>query len=120
MRRPLAALGTTALVITSSLGLTLGTAGAAHASREYCQAMFGSYEPLLYQGITGYNLEVQELQCKLNSWKPSLALVEDGKFGPATRDAVVRFQAFAGLEQDGVVGWYTWSSLDRWCNYLQT
>ncbi|MFJ5552672.1 peptidoglycan-binding protein [Streptomyces sp. NPDC093225] len=121
MRKPLVALGTTALLLASSLTLTLGSASDAAADgRAYCKAMFGSYEPLLYQGIQGYTLEVQELQCELNYWRPSLNLAQDGKFGPATRAAVVTFQKFAGLDPDGKVGWYTWTKLDAWCNYLET
>lgn len=38
-------------------------------------------------------------------------LQEDGIFGPATRNAVIAFQRFAGLQADGIVGPATWSAL---------
>lgn len=35
----------------------------------------------------------------------------DGEFGPATRDAVIKFQQLAGLLDDGEVGGETWAKL---------
>lgn len=37
--------------------------------------------------------------------------VIDGKFGPATQDAVMNFQNAYGLVCDGIVGPNTWASL---------
>lgn len=58
--------------------------------------------PVLREGSSG--AAVRELQARL-------ALTQDGKFGPATRRAVVAFQADAGLLADGVVGSVTWHAL---------
>jgi murein L,D-transpeptidase YcbB/YkuD len=38
----------------------------------------------------------------------------DGSYGPATRDAVKKFQKLAGIAQDGYVGPITWSKLIYW------
>jgi len=37
----------------------------------------------------------------------------DGEFGPATEEAVLRFQETSGHEQDGRVGSLTWEALER-------
>jgi peptidoglycan L-alanyl-D-glutamate endopeptidase CwlK len=55
--------------------------------------------------------DVRTLQGLLN--KLGNRLVVDGKFGPATRDAVVDFQNQAGMTPDGVVGDETWNALQQ-------
>ncbi len=62
------------------------------------------------QGVSG--LEVVELQKLLNSlgFGP---LVTDGKFGPLTRAAVIKFQLANGLVGDGIVGPLTRAVLNK-------
>ncbi len=76
--------------------------------------------PTLSQGKRGE--AVKTLQRKLNrefkrgsffnspdDFKPLLK--EDGEFGPLTRNAVIDYQAWTGLQVDGIVGPQTWGSL---------
>lgn len=65
----------------------------------------GSSKPTLRQGATGPY--VTEVQTKL-AVRPV-----DGKFGPVTRAAVVRFQTVKRLKADGIVGPQTWAALDQ-------
>lgn len=113
MRKSVVRLCAASLALTAGLGLGAGTAVSAHADTsqflEYCKAMFGSQEPLLYQGVDDM-LSVQALQCELNAWGANLT--QDGKFGPNTYNEVVWFQQVYHLQVDGVVGYYTWRALD--------
>lgn len=59
--------------------------------------------PVLQQGAQGP--AVKAVQTLVGG------LVEDGIFGPATHEGVVRFQATHGLAQDGIVGLHTWGAL---------
>ena len=67
----------------------------------------------LQQGSRG--TEVQSLQYYLafigffNDSLPEIAI--DGVFGPATRNAVLAFQRYYGLSQDGIVGRDTWNKI---------
>lgn len=45
-------------------------------------------------------------------------LVEDGYFGDETDTAVRHFQQHVGLNQDGVVGRYTWISIFALANVI--
>lgn len=57
---------------------------------------------------------VLTLQKCLNNVRPSSTsprVVEDGRFGPSTTEAVIAFQRSSGLVQDGIVGPRTWAAL---------
>ncbi len=54
---------------------------------------------------------VRAVQTALNRAGANPQLNIDGDFGPATRAAVLAFQAAHKLEADGVVGEYTWDAL---------
>lgn len=59
--------------------------------------------------------KVSQLQYMLNvmaEYVPSIPSVAvDGIFGPRTQEAVIAFQRFAGLPEDGLVGPQTWNAL---------
>lgn len=63
--------------------------------------------PTLREGSIG--LPVNRVQALLNI--AGAGLVQDGKFGPRTENAVRRFQDRNDLAVDGIVGRYTWSKL---------
>ena len=63
--------------------------------------------PLLNRGAKG--ADVQRLQERLNAHGTTVAV--DGDFGPATEQAVRRFQQARGLGVDGKVGPETWAAL---------
>lgn len=69
---------------------------------------FQEYRKTLRQGSEG--TLVFELQSMLNVH--GIVLTMDGKFGPATRSAVVAFQHMRQLVEDGVVGPATWTALE--------
>jgi peptidoglycan hydrolase-like protein with peptidoglycan-binding domain len=66
---------------------------------------------LLSQGVSAHTAlrygirgsEVQKMQQRLIDLK-ILSGRADGRFGPATRSAVIRFQKLKGLKQDGIAG----------------
>jgi peptidoglycan hydrolase-like protein with peptidoglycan-binding domain len=67
-------------------------------------------EPILQQASQG--APVLDLQRLLNTkLTPSPRLAPDGKFGPHTRAAVVRYQDENWLVSDGIVGPSTWNAL---------
>lgn len=63
--------------------------------------------PTLKNGASGE--DVKKLQTLLK--KNGASLTVDGKFGPATEEAVKRFQEAHGLKADGIVGSQTWEAL---------
>lgn len=83
---------------------------------------FGSYSsyiknrpvakrPLLREGKKGE--AVHALQLRLIVTKFALPGSADGTFSVSTRDSVIAFQKYVGLEADGVVGKKTWKALDK-------
>lgn len=72
-----------------------------------------AFSKVLQQGNRG--TEVQALQYYLNfiaffnDALPDISV--DGIFGPATRDAVLAFQRYYGLTQDGIAGRDTWNRI---------
>ena len=67
--------------------------------------------PTLQEGSTGP--VVNSLQTLLTSGAPGQWITTpqgiDGDFGPHTKAAVVAFQAWGGVAQDGIVGDQTWA-----------
>ncbi|WNZ07230.1 peptidoglycan-binding domain-containing protein [Streptomyces sp. 11x1] len=55
-------------------------------------------------------------QCYLNLSMSGDNLTVDGRFGPNTRLATVRFQQCAGIDDDGAIGPVTWPLLRSWAN----
>jgi peptidoglycan hydrolase-like protein with peptidoglycan-binding domain len=71
----------------------------------------GGPMPTLQQGATGP--VVSSLQTLLTNGAPGQWITTpqgiDGNFGPHTKAAVVAFQAWGGVAQDGIVGDQTWA-----------
>lgn len=65
---------------------------------------------MLSMGSKG--LRVREVQSLL--LRAGHAIKIDGDFGPATKEAVITFQALKGLKTDGMVGPETWRALDEY------
>ena len=68
--------------------------------------------PLKY-GDSGTDVETMQaaLNVVFTRYPVYENLVEDGNFGNETDNAVRRIQQHVGLEEDGVVGRYTWISI---------
>ncbi|MFJ4027128.1 peptidoglycan-binding protein [Paenarthrobacter sp. NPDC089989] len=64
----------------------------------------------------GYSSCVGNIQTLLNAFRtrigsPYGTLAVDNSYGPATRNAVIGFQRYWGLQADGIVGPRTWNIL---------
>jgi zinc D-Ala-D-Ala carboxypeptidase len=102
-------------VLRGALGLTaaVGTAAAVDLGSASLASAYG-WTRTLQQGSTGS--DVKELQIRVGGWAASGAqqtyVAWDGDFGPATYNAVERFQSAYGLSADGIVGPQTQSVLN--------
>lgn len=72
-----------------------------------------SYPSTLEQGNRGQKVEhLQYMLAVIANFVDDIPTVSvDGIFGPATRQAVLAFQRYAGLPQTGVVGARTWDEI---------
>ena len=76
-------------------------------NNEFLTALDAATKTVIRQGDSGGAVKI--LQVGLNAF--GYALVSDGIFGPATDNAVRRFQSEHGLAVDGIVGPQTWGVL---------
>lgn len=71
---------------------------------------WANHMPVLSYGDV--NQYVGGLQGALNLWRSGIAGNCDNIFGSRTLNAVKTFQSAHGLNNDGIVGPYTWAALD--------
>ena len=92
---------------THDLFVFLSNLQAVAPSNPFFNALNEARSQVLQQGSTGGSVKI--LQVGLNG--KGYGLVGDGIFGPATYNAVRRFQSDNGLQVDGIVGPQTWEAL---------
>ena len=92
---------------THDLFVFLSNLQAVAPSNPFFNALNDARSQVLRQGSTGGSVKI--LQVGLNG--KGYGLVGDGVFGPATYNAVRKFQSDNGLQVDGVVGPQTWEAL---------
>ncbi len=95
-----------ALVLAIAGTVTVAVTAAPQASADSCY----TWGRTLQQGMSGS--DVTQLQIRVAGWVSygeNLAL--DGQYGPATANAVKRFQAGYGLSADGVAGPQTFNKI---------
>jgi hypothetical protein len=85
------------------------TAKAAQAQTTTVVASGYTYSGVMKAGMKGPGIST--LQAALNEVNAGTTIVVDGSFGPATKAAVMKFQAANGLTADGVVGPMTGAKL---------
>lgn len=93
-----------------------GSANNTHVGCEICEpenARFidANWLALSYGGRNNTKYAVTMLQKELNAWGYKVDV--DGRFGPATKSAVIAFQKDNGLKQDGSVGLATLHVLQK-------
>lgn len=93
-----------AMVLSASVGLSMATTTAANADSCY------TWDRTLREGSSGS--DVTQLQIRVAGWAGYKVNFQiDGQFGPATKQAVRRFQSSYGLQVDGVAGPQTFSKI---------
>ncbi|WP_433532496.1 D-Ala-D-Ala carboxypeptidase family metallohydrolase [Micromonospora sp. CA-263727] len=98
------ALAACAMAAAASLATVLATGTAAQADGCY------TWGRILSSGMTGE--DVRQLQIRVSGYPGYGAVLGlDGSYGPATRDAVIRFQQAYGLAADGVAGPQTFNQI---------
>ena len=105
MRRRLISLAS-ALLLAITGTITAGVVAPATAAADGCY----TWNRTLQQGASG--ADVTQLQIRVAGWAASGEnIAVDGQFGPATANAVRRFQSGYGLGADGVAGPATFSKI---------
>jgi hypothetical protein len=97
------------IAVSSALAETTTTSSSSSSTTTTVTASAYNYSGVMKVGSKGPG--VSTLQAALNSVQTTPQIVVDGSFGPATKSAVVAFQASHGLVADGVVGPMTGAKL---------
>jgi peptidoglycan hydrolase-like protein with peptidoglycan-binding domain len=92
---------------TDGLFTFLSNLQAVSPTNPFFEALNSARQQTLRSGSSGGSVKI--LQAGLNGI--GYALITDGVFGPATENAVRRFQADNGLQVDGICGPQTWDAI---------
>lgn len=103
-RRTVRIVAALTMAAAATLVATVTTAAPAHADGCY------TWGRTLSSGMSGE--DVRQLQIRVSGYPGyGNVLAIDGAYGPATRDAVVRFQQAYGLSADGIAGQQTFTMI---------